>query len=86
MAFADAAFILGRLANWAKRFRIKWRIRMNDEDWGAVDPGGLTKPLREQMGKWSRRAKVVENGPASWFIPEDRREALLARYADRKEV
>jgi hypothetical protein len=86
MAFADAAFIVGWLAGWAKRFKIKWRIRMNDDDWGAVDPVGLTHPLREQMGKWSGRAKVFENGPASWYIPEDRREALLARHADRKEV
>jgi hypothetical protein len=86
MAFADAAFIVGRLADWAKRFKIKWRIRMRDEDWGAVDPTGLTKPLREQMGKWSGRAKVFESGPAAWFIPEDRRQALLARHAGRKEV
>lgn len=86
MAFADAAFIIGRLADWAKRFKIKWRIRMRDEDWGAVDPTGLTKPLREQMGKWSGRARVFESGPASWFIPEDRREALLARHTGRKEV
>src|SRR5947207_3183867 len=28
MAFGDAAFILGRLAGWAKRFKIKWHIRM----------------------------------------------------------
>jgi hypothetical protein len=86
MAFADAAFILGKLADWAKRFKIKWRLRMNDEDWGAVDPTGLTKPLREQMGKWSGRARVFESGPATWAIPEDRRSGLLARYAGRKEV
>lgn len=83
MAFADAAFIIERLAGWAKRHKIKWRIRMNDEDWGAVDPSGLTKPLREQMGKWSGRARVSERGPASWAIPEDRRSALLARHAGR---
>ena len=86
MAFTDAAFIVERLAAWARRYRIKWRLRMHDEDWGAVDPVGLTKPLREQMGKWSGRAGVLENGPASWFIPEGRREELLARYAGRKEV
>jgi len=86
MAFADAAFIVGRLADWAKRYRIKWHLWMRDEDWGAVDPTGLTRPLREQMGKWSGRAKVFESGSAAWFIPEDRREALLARYAGRKEV
>ena len=86
MAFADVAFIVGRLADWAKRFKIKWRVRMRDEDWGAIDPTGLTKPLREQMGKWSGRARVFECGPAAWFIPEDRREALLARHGGRKEV
>jgi hypothetical protein len=86
MAFADAAFIIERLADWAKRYKIKWKIAMRGDDWGAIDPTGLTKPLREQMGKWSGRAKVFESGPAAWFIPEDRREALLARYSDRKEV
>jgi hypothetical protein len=86
MSFADAAFILGRLAGWAKRFKIKWRIRMNGDDWGSVDPVGFTKPLRDQMAKWSGRARVFENGPGSWYIPEDRREALLARHSNRKEV
>lgn len=83
MAFADAAFIVERLAAWAKKYKIKWKLQMYDEDWGAIDPTGLTKPLREQMGKWSGRAKVFETGPASWAIPEDRREALLAKYPNR---
>ena len=86
MAFADAAFIVEKLAAWAKRHKIKWRIRMHDEDWGAVDPVGMTRPLREQMGKWSGRAKVFETGPVSWAIPEERRQGLLAKYAGRKEV
>lgn len=83
MAFADAAFIVERLAAWAKKHRIKWRISMHDEDWGAIDPTGPTKPLREQLGKWSGRAKVFETGPASWAIPEDRRQELLRRYSSR---
>lgn len=83
MAFADAAFIVEHLAAWARKHKIKWHIRMRDEDWGAIDPTGLTKPLREQMGKWSGRAKVFESGPASWAIPEDRRQALLQKYAGR---
>jgi hypothetical protein len=83
MAFADAAFIVEKLADWAKRYKIKWKVHMRDEDWGAVDPTGLTKPLREQMGKWGHRAKVFETGPASWAIPVERREALLTRYAGR---
>jgi len=86
MAFADAAFILGRLADWSKRFKIKWRIHLRDDDWGAVDPGGMTKPLRTQMEKWSGRARVIENGPVSWAVPEERRAALLAQYQGRKEV
>jgi hypothetical protein len=86
MAFADAVFILERLADWAKRFRIKWRIRMRDEDWGAVDPTGMTRPLWEQMGKWSARAGVFQSGKLGWAVPEERREELLARYASRKEV
>ena len=84
MAFADAAFILGRLAGWAKKHKIKWHVRMHDDDWGAVDPSGLTKPLLEQMGKWAHRLKIFPNGRDTWFIPEDRRAELLARHAGRK--
>ena len=86
MAFADAAFILEHLARWARDHKIKWHLRMHDEDWGAVDPGGFTKPLLGQMEKWARRAGVVANGKDTWFIPEDRRSELLARHAGRKEV
>jgi len=84
MAFADAAFILNRLAGWAKKHRIKWHVRMNDEDWGAVDPSGFTKPLADQMGKWAHRLKVFPSGRDTWFIPEDRRAELLARHAGRQ--
>jgi hypothetical protein len=86
MAFADAAFILGRLAAWSEKHTIKWHVRMNDEDWGAVDPGGLTKPLIEQMGKWAHRLKIFPSSRDTWFIPKDRREELLRRHAGRKEV
>ncbi|MBI3857044.1 MAG: hypothetical protein HY293_15265 [Planctomycetes bacterium] len=86
MAFADAAFILGRLAGWSKTHKIKWHVRMNDEDWGAVDPGGLTKPLIEQMGKWAHRLRIFPSGRDTWFIPEERRAELLARHASRKDV
>lgn len=86
MAFADSVFILARLAVWAKRYKVKWRVRMNDEDWGAVDPGGMTPPLLEQMTKWARRVGVAQNDPGSWLIPEDRRSELLARHAGRKDV
>jgi hypothetical protein len=84
MAFADAAFILGQLAAWSKKHKIKWHIRMHDDDWGAVDPSGLTKPLIDQMGKWARRIKVFHSGRDTWAIPEDRRAELLARHSDRK--
>ena len=84
MAFADAAFLLERLAGWAKKHRIKWHLRMHDEDWGAVDPSGFTKPLLDQMGKWAHRVKVFPSGRDTWFIPEDRRTELLARHADRR--
>jgi hypothetical protein len=83
MAFADAAFILERLAGWAKKHKLKWHVRMHDEDWGAVDPSGMTKPLIEQMGKWARRVKVFPSGRDAWFVPEHRRSELLARYATR---
>src|SRR6188768_690745 len=32
MAFADAAFLLERLAGWAKKHKIKWHVRMHDDD------------------------------------------------------
>jgi hypothetical protein len=84
MAFADAAFILGRLAGWAKTHKIKWHLRMHDEDWGAIDPTGFTKPLTEQMGKWAHRLKIFPSGRDAWFVPEDRRAELLARHAGRR--
>jgi hypothetical protein len=84
MAFADATFILARLAAWAKKHKIKWHLRMFDDDWGAVDPSGLTKPLLEQMGKWAHRLKIFPNGRDTWFVPDDRRMELLARHAGRK--
>ena len=84
MAFADAAFILGKLADWSKKHKIKWHIQMHDDDWGAVDPSGMTRPLLDQMGKWAHRTKIFPNGRDTWFIPEDRRAELLARHAGRK--
>lgn len=86
MAFADAAFILGRLAEWSKRHKIKWHVRMNDDDWGAVDPSGFTKPLSDQMGKWAHRLKIFPSGKDAWSVPEERRAELLARHAGRKDV
>lgn len=86
MAFADAAFILERLAGWARKHKIKWHVRMHDEDWGAVDPGGLTKPLIDQMGKWAHRLGMFPSGRDTWFVPEDRRAELLSRHAGRKDA
>jgi hypothetical protein len=86
MAFSDAAFILERLAAWSKEHKIKWHLRMREDDWGAVDPSGLTRPLVDQMQKWSRRAGVFAAGKQSWAVDEARREALLARHAGRKAI
>lgn len=86
MAFADAAFILERLAGWAKKHKIKWHLRMHDEDWGAVDPSGFTKPLADQMGKWAHRLKIFPSGKDTWFVPEERRAELLSRHAGRKDA
>ena len=84
MAFSDVTFILGLLGAWAKKHKIKWHIRMHDDDWGAVDPSGMTKPLLDQMGKWAHRLKIFPNGRDTWFIPEDRRTELLVRHAGRR--
>ena len=83
MAFADASFIAQILARWAKRFKVKWHVRMNDEDWGSIDPTGLSRPLRDQMEKWSRRARVLSEGKGKWPIDEARRAELLRRHAGR---
>jgi hypothetical protein len=84
MAFSDAAFIIERLAGWSKRFKIKWHVRMHDDDWGAVDASGLSRPLMNQMEKWARRAKGVSQGNGRWSVPEDRRAALLDRHKGRR--
>jgi len=80
MAFADAAFILERLSDWSRRFKVKWHVRMNDEDWGAVDPSSFTKPLLDQMEKWARRVGVPSGGKGRWRVDESRRAELAARY------
>ncbi len=86
MAFADTAFILERLSDWSRRFKIKWRLKMNGEDWGAVDPSGFTRQLLDPMEKWARRVRVFASGRDTWFIPQDRRGELLVKHARRKEV
>ena len=84
LAFSDAAFIVGRLADWSKRFTIKWHLAMNGDDWGAIDASGLSPQLLGQMEKWARRAGVAPAGKGSWAIPEERRAALLRKYETRR--
>ncbi|HYE97334.1 MAG TPA: hypothetical protein VEJ18_00420 [Planctomycetota bacterium] len=80
LAFADMAAIVERLIDWAARYKVKWRLHMHDEDWGTIDPQGISQQLLDQLEKWAKRAKVVSSGKAKWFIPEARREELLARH------
>jgi hypothetical protein len=84
MAFGDALFIVHRLADWAGRFKIKWRVTMNDEDWGAIDPGGPTRPLVEQMDKWDGRVGAARVGGKDWGVSEYRREEILNRTGGRR--
>ncbi len=84
MAFCDVAFLTGRLSDWAARHRLKWRLHMHDEDWGAIDPGGPDEVLSRSMNKWARRVQVVIEGRGEYAIPEDRRRDLLARHAGRR--
>ncbi len=84
LAFADAAFIVGRLADWSRRFTIKWHLTMNGDDWGAIDASGLSPALLGQMEKWARRAKVDSAGKGTWSIPEGRRAELLRRHEGRR--
>lgn len=79
MSFADMTVIVERLADWAKRYRLKWHLTMHGDDWGAVDSTGPTPPLQDQMKKWSKRAKVAPAGKG-WLISEERRKELLARH------
>jgi hypothetical protein len=79
MSFADMLVIVDRLADWAKRFRLKWHLTMHGDDWGAVDSTGPTPPLQDQLKKWSKRAKVAPAG-RGWLISEDRRRDVLARH------
>ena len=83
MAFADAVFILERLRDWARRFSVKWHLRMNDEEWGSVDPTGYSKDLRGELEKWSRRAGAAPSGKDRWTISLERRAELLRRHSGR---
>jgi len=85
MAFSDAAFIVGRLSDWSKRFTIKWHLTMNGDDWGAIDASGLSPSLRGQMKKWARRAGVASGGKGAWRVPEERRAAWLLQYKGERE-
>ena len=87
MAFADASFIVAQLAAWAKRFKIKWHLRMNGEDWGAIDATGLTRPLLKQMAKWARRVGAVETERGVWGVSDERLEGLARKHkGSRGEV
>ena len=80
MAFGDMVAIVDLLIDWAGRFGIKWRLFMNDEDWGAIDPTGVSQVLLDQMTKWSKRAKVPVAGRAKWMIPDTRRRDIGDRH------
>jgi hypothetical protein len=82
MSFADMQAIVGRLADWAKRYRLKWHLTMHGDDWGAVDSTGPTPPLQEQLKKWSKRARVAPAGKSSWVISEERRAEIAARHGE----
>ena len=80
MAFADAVFILEHLGQWWSRFKIKRHLRMNGDDWGAIDPSGRTGALVSQMDKWAGRAKVAWSSRGKWVVDEDRRADILSRF------
>lgn len=84
MAFADTVFILERLRDWAARFKLKWHLRMNKEEWGTIDPTGYSKPLLNQMDKWAAKVGLPACARGTWKIPEEKRAALAARYAGRR--
>jgi hypothetical protein len=83
MAFVDAAFILDRLADWSNRFKIKWNIGMNEDDWGAIDPTGLSRRLLKQVEKWARRARVPSGKSGRWGISAERHEELFRKHKGR---
>ena len=83
MAFADAAFVLERLSDWSRRFKIKWHIGMNDDDWGSIDPSGFSRPLLGQMNKWARRARAAPAGDGTWSVSGERHEELFRKHKGR---
>ena len=83
MAWTDALFILERLSDWSKRFKIKWRIGMNDDDWGSIDPSGFSGPLLGQMKKWARRVGAREIEKGTWVVPGERLDELTKKYKGR---
>lgn len=80
MAWTDASFILEHLRRWSKQFKIKWHLRMNEDDWGSIDPSGLSRPLLNQMVKWSRRIGAVEIEKGTWVAPGERLDELMRKY------
>jgi hypothetical protein len=80
MAFGDMSAIADLLIDWAARFGVKWRLDMNGEDWGAIDPTGPSQVLIDQLTKWSKRAKVPSAGKARWLIPDTRRRDLSQKH------
>jgi hypothetical protein len=83
MAFADAVFILEHLGAWAREERLKWRFRMHDDDWGALDPSGPDPVLNRALDKWAGRARAERLGKGRYVVSEERRTGLLVRHADR---
>jgi len=80
MSFGDMSFIVDRLAEWAAKYGVKWRLHMHDEDWGAIDPTGPSQMLLDQLVKWSKRAKVPAAGKAKWMIPDTRRREIGQKH------
>ena len=80
LAFADAAFILDHLRRWSKEFKIKWHVRMNDDDWGSIDPSGFSGPLLGQMAKWARRAGAFEIKKGTGSVSSERHADLMRIY------
>jgi hypothetical protein len=84
MALADAAFVLGRLGDWASRFGVKWDVQMHRERWGSIDPTGFSRDLLDQMNKWARRSGVLPQPRGGWVVPPSRQDEVRTRHPGRR--
>jgi hypothetical protein len=77
MAFADAAFTLEQLAEWAQKYGLEWDVQLGPLQ-GKVTSQGPDEGGRKLLAELSRRAKQTA------AQAEASRKTLDAKYRDRR--